>query len=92
MIGRERLAELEPHAAGIKAIHVPEAGIVNYQQVCQRLAERVRERDGQVLTSARVTGIERNSQKGGRPDAPPATVRRSRSSTAPGCTATASRR
>ena len=52
VIGRERLAELEPHAAGIKAIHVPEAGIVNYKQVCRRLAERVRERDGQVLTSA----------------------------------------
>jgi L-2-hydroxyglutarate oxidase len=60
VIGPERLAELEPHSAGIKAIHVPEAGIVNYKQVCQRLAERVRERDGQVLTSARVTKIERS--------------------------------
>jgi L-2-hydroxyglutarate oxidase len=63
VIGRERLSELEPHAAGIKAIHVPEAGIVNYKQVCQRLADRVRERDGRVLTSARVTRIERNHDK-----------------------------
>ena len=63
VIGRERLAELEPHAAGIKAIHVPEAGIVDYKQVCQRLAERVRERDGQVLTSARVTKIDRSHDK-----------------------------
>jgi (S)-2-hydroxyglutarate dehydrogenase len=60
VIGKERLAELEPHSAGIKAIHVPEAGIVDYKQVCERLAERVREREGQVLTSARVTKIERN--------------------------------
>ena len=60
VIGRERLTELEPHTAGIKAIHVPEAGIVNYKQVCQRMAERVRERDGQVLTSARVTRIDRS--------------------------------
>lgn len=60
VIGKERLAELEPHSAGIRAIHVPEAGIVDYKQVCQRLAERVRERDGQVLTSARVTRIDRN--------------------------------
>ena len=63
VIGRERLAELEPHAAGVKAIHVPEAGIVNYRQVCQRLAERVRERDGEVLTSARVTKIDRSHDK-----------------------------
>jgi (S)-2-hydroxyglutarate dehydrogenase len=61
IIGRERLAELEPHSAGIKAIHVPEAGIVDYKQVCQRLAERVRERDGQVLTSAQVTKFESNN-------------------------------
>ena len=60
IIGRERLSELEPHAAGIKAIHVPEAGIVNYKQVCQRLAERVRERGGDVYTSARVVQIDRN--------------------------------
>lgn len=57
VIGRERLHELEPFAAGIKAIHVPEAGIVNYRQVCQRLAERVQERGGKVLTRARVTAI-----------------------------------
>ena len=48
MIGKERLAELEPHAAGIKAIHVPEAGIVNYRQVVDKLAQRVREKGGEI--------------------------------------------
>lgn len=57
MIGPERLRELEPHAAGVKAIHVAETGIVDYRQVCERLAERVRERDGLVLTNARVIGM-----------------------------------
>ena len=38
-IGRERLLELEPHVwNGIAAIHVPETGIVDYTQVCERLA------------------------------------------------------
>ena len=60
-IGPERLAELEPHAAGIKAIHVPEAGIVDYKQVCHRLAERIREAGGQVLTSAKVVKIDRSN-------------------------------
>ncbi len=58
MIGRERLREIEPHAAGIKAIHVPEAGIVDYKQVCERLGELVTERGGQILTNARVNGMQ----------------------------------
>lgn len=55
MIDVERLAELEPHSAGIKAIHVPEAGIVNYRRVCERLADIVREHEGDVICNARVT-------------------------------------
>lgn len=57
MIGPERLKELEPHAAGVRAIHVPEAGIVNYRQVCCKMAELLSERGGEVRTSARVLGI-----------------------------------
>jgi L-2-hydroxyglutarate oxidase LhgO len=57
MIDSGRLRELEPHAAGVRAIHVPETGIVDYRQVCERLVARIRERGGQVLTSARVTGM-----------------------------------
>lgn len=63
VIGKERLAELEPHAAGVKAIHVPEAGIVDYKEVCRRLARRIREAGGQVLTDARVAKIERSKDK-----------------------------
>ncbi|MGE0757688.1 MAG: L-2-hydroxyglutarate oxidase [Pirellulaceae bacterium] len=59
VIDASRLRELEPHAAGIKAIHVPEAGIVNYRRVAERLAEIVRERGGQVCTDTRVVRIRR---------------------------------
>ena len=61
IIDRARLAELEPHAAGIRAIHVPEAGIVDYTQVCQKLAEQVRRRDGRLVNSARVTALREGS-------------------------------
>jgi L-2-hydroxyglutarate oxidase len=57
MIEKEHLHELEPAAAGIKAIHVPESGIVNYRQVCQRLAARIEERGGRIITNAQVTAI-----------------------------------
>ncbi|WP_068257992.1 L-2-hydroxyglutarate oxidase [Rubripirellula obstinata] len=36
------LRELEPSAAGISALHVPETGIVNYAQVCRHLAELIK--------------------------------------------------
>ncbi|MBT4864136.1 MAG: L-2-hydroxyglutarate oxidase [Planctomycetaceae bacterium] len=55
VIDAERLKELEPHAAGIKAIHVPEAGIVDYKQVTNKMAELVRANGGEILTNARVT-------------------------------------
>jgi L-2-hydroxyglutarate oxidase len=48
---------LEPHAAGVRAILVPETGIVNYRQVCERLAEKVRQADGEVVFGARVTAV-----------------------------------
>jgi L-2-hydroxyglutarate oxidase len=60
LIDRSRLAELEPHAAGVKAIHVPEAGIVNYRQVCERLADRVRE-SGEVVFNARVLTVKHHA-------------------------------
>lgn len=58
MIDQEHLRELEPSTAGIKAIHVPEAGIVDYKQVCQRLAAHIQERDGRIVLNARVTGMQ----------------------------------
>ncbi len=62
VIGPERLRELEPHAAGIRAIHVPEAGIVDFKGVCQRLAAHIERAGGTILTNARVTAIRPDSQ------------------------------
>lgn len=56
-IGPERLKELEPYAAGLGAIHVPETGIVDYIAVCERLLAHIREREGKFVTEARVVGM-----------------------------------
>jgi len=53
------LLEIEPHAAGVGAIHVPEEGIADYPKVCETLAELVRGQGGEVITSARVTQLRR---------------------------------
>jgi L-2-hydroxyglutarate oxidase len=62
-IGPQRLRELEPHAAGIAAIHVPEAGIVNFRQVCLKLAELITAAGSQVVCEARVDAIQRQRDR-----------------------------
>jgi L-2-hydroxyglutarate oxidase len=61
-IDAARLRELEPHAAGIAAIHVPEAGIVDYEHVARRLAELIESQGSQIKTGARVTAIRRHER------------------------------
>src|ERR1700680_368407 len=51
MLGPEELREIEPHAAGIAPIRVPEEGIVDYPRVCQVLSGLIH---GRVVTGARV--------------------------------------
>jgi L-2-hydroxyglutarate oxidase len=58
MISREELLEIEPHVHNaIRAIHVPEAGIVDYRQVCERLAELLRGAGHAIILGAEVREI-----------------------------------
>lgn len=43
MIGPEKIKEIEPFAKGIKAIHVPVTGIIDYVGYCHKLWELVKE-------------------------------------------------
>ena len=62
MITREEMLEIEPHVAGVRAIHVPECGIVNYKQVCLRLGELIAEKEeNQILLGHLVMGIQHRS-------------------------------
>ncbi len=61
LIDRRELASIEPHAAGIRAIHVPETGITDYLTVCGRLSARIQEMGGKILTRTKVTGIHETS-------------------------------
>lgn len=57
LIDAAELADLEPHARGVEAIHVPDAGIVDYYRVARTLASLVAEQGVEVRTGARVIGI-----------------------------------
>jgi L-2-hydroxyglutarate oxidase LhgO len=57
MIGPERLREIEPYAAGIKAIHSPNTGIIDYRKVAQAYAEDIERCGGEIVTGCKVLGI-----------------------------------
>ncbi len=63
LIDAQRLRELEPHAQGIEAIHVLDAGIVDFPEVGRRLAHHIAEAGGSVITGAQVTGISERSSE-----------------------------
>jgi L-2-hydroxyglutarate oxidase len=56
-INPRQIKEIEPHAAGIAAIHVPQEGIVDYRAVCEKLGELIRKRGGEIRLNARVKEI-----------------------------------
>ncbi len=58
LIDPERLREIEPHSAGIKAIHSPRTAIVDFPGVAARLAELIVAAGGEVRTGVAVEGIQ----------------------------------
>lgn len=59
MIGPERLREIEPHCTGIRALHSPATGIVDYSAVADKYAELIEARGGTIRTRHEVTAIDR---------------------------------
>ena len=59
LIGPERLRELEPHAAGIRALHSPETAVVDFSRVADAFAKDVRASGGEVLLGREVVGLSR---------------------------------
>lgn len=59
IICREELHELEPFAVGVEAIHVPDAGIVDFVSVCHRLVDSIRWLGHDLILDACVQGMKR---------------------------------
>lgn len=62
LIGPERLQEVEPHARGVQAIHVPESGVVDYSLVARRFAQRAQEQGAVIRTGAEVRDLQTRSE------------------------------
>jgi L-2-hydroxyglutarate oxidase len=61
LLNGNELREIEPHAGGVQAIHVPQEGIADYPAVCETLSGLVRKQGGEIVTGARVTALHRES-------------------------------
>ena len=61
-LSAEELRRIEPHAAGIAALHVPETGIVDFGLVTERLGDELRSA-GEILLGARLLGVRREGAR-----------------------------
>jgi L-2-hydroxyglutarate oxidase LhgO len=56
-VGPERMHEIEPHAAGIRALWSPRTAIIDFVQVSERMADDVRAKGAEIRLGVEVTGI-----------------------------------
>lgn len=62
-IDASELKEIEPHVKGLGAIRVPQAGIVNYTQVSEVFAEKIKENSGDIYLNTEVKKIKETQNK-----------------------------
>jgi L-2-hydroxyglutarate oxidase len=56
-IGAEGIAEIEPHARGVAALHSPNTGVVDFVAVAGALADEIREAGGEIVFGSGVEGL-----------------------------------
>ncbi len=59
-ISKEELKELEPHAYGINAIHVPYTGIIDFKDICEKYLELILGAGGNIRFNEKVNKISAN--------------------------------
>ncbi len=64
-IKKEEITDHEPHVKGVAGIFVPQTGIIDYKEVCQKLAQKIQELGGHIHLSEKVIDIKLNDQIGG---------------------------
>ena len=57
ILSREEFVEIEPHAAGVEAIHSPHTGVVSFRAVSEKLGETLQRSGGVIRTSTAVLRI-----------------------------------
>lgn len=61
LLNSEQIRDLEPHAAGLEGLRVPQEGIVDYSVVADVLTREIARQGGEVRFSSEVTRLRENS-------------------------------
>jgi (S)-2-hydroxyglutarate dehydrogenase len=59
MVQAEDIPDVEPHARGLRAIHSPNTGIIDYRDVALSLVKDIQDAGGSVTTGMAVSGLNR---------------------------------
>jgi L-2-hydroxyglutarate oxidase len=62
-LAAEEIKELEPHAAGVAGLFVPQTGIVDYVRVTEAYGKEIRELGGEIVLDAALGGVVRDGSQ-----------------------------
>ena len=62
-VEKDQIKDYEPHCTGIRALFVPQTGIIDYTLVSEKYAELVRKMGGEIKTSCKVTAIHNKEEE-----------------------------
>lgn len=62
-LDQTQLKEREPNVKGVAALYVPSTGIVNYRDICQKLADLFVGKGGELSLGAEVVGLDESHER-----------------------------
>ena len=62
-VPKEEIKDFEPYASGIDALFVGETGIVNYTEVTEAFAKKIKELNGEILLNTKFLGIKKENSR-----------------------------
>ncbi|MBL1410351.1 L-2-hydroxyglutarate oxidase [Sphingobacterium faecale] len=60
---KEEFEEIEPHCAGVRAIRVPQTGIIDYPAIAKKMHELFEELGGEVFFNHKVVNLKKDGQR-----------------------------
>lgn len=61
IIEKDSIKDFEPNLRGVKAIHVPYTGIIDYSVVCNKLADLIKQKGAEIFLNHKVEKIENHN-------------------------------
>ncbi|MCB9246625.1 MAG: L-2-hydroxyglutarate oxidase [Flavobacteriales bacterium] len=62
LLNGEEISEFEPHCAGVRALAVPQTGIIDYGQVCNKLVDLITEKGSEFVSNFKVISTNRSKE------------------------------